>query len=414
MLSALAEGESRIEGYLPSEDCLRTIAAFQTMGVSCTTTTENNTPVLRISGVGRSGLGEPSDLIDCGNSGTTLRLMTGLLAGQPFFSSLTGDVSLRRRPMRRVVDPLRQMGAMISGRQEGALAPLAITGRRLSGIDYRLPVASAQVKSALLLAGLFSEGVARVAEPLPSRDHTERMFRYFGLPCETHGDWIETHGGVSWGAKELVIPGDFSSAAFFIVAASIVDGSEVTLDSVGVNPTRTGLLGILTAMGADILVVPLGDLCGEQGSGEPGAGEPVARITVRSAHLKGVAISPEQVPALIDEFPILCVAAAFAEGETVISGAGELRVKESDRIAAMAEALQAVGVEVETSPDGIRIFGRGRPKGGNCKTYGDHRVAMAMTIAALGAKGPIALDDVLCIQTSFPNFMPLLTSLIGK
>ncbi len=404
MLAALAEGESRIAGYLPSEDCLRTLTAFRKMGVAVSTERQDDLPVLRVAGVGRLGLSEPTDVIDCGNSGTTLRLLTGLLAGQRFFSALTGDDSLRRRPMRRVVDPLRSMGATISGREEARFAPLAIAGQRLSGIDYRLPIASAQVKSALLLAALFAEGTTRVAEPLPSRDHTERMFRYFGLPCETRDGWIEMRGGRSWGAKGLAIPGDFSSAAFFIVAASLVKGSEIVLDSVGINATRTGLLDVLKAMGADVTVTPLDDLCGE----------PVARIAVRSSSLKGVTIIPEQVPSLIDEFPILCVAAAFAHGETILSGAEELRVKESDRIAAMAEALGNVGVAVETRPDGLRICGNGYVRGGACRTRGDHRVAMAMTIAALAAEAPIALDDTACIQTSFPNFMPLLTSLLEQ
>jgi 3-phosphoshikimate 1-carboxyvinyltransferase len=402
MLAALAEGASRIVGYLPSEDCLHTIAAFQKMGVAVSTETQGDLPVLHVAGVGRTGLSEPTDVIDCGNSGTTLRLLTGLLAGQSFFSALTGDASLRRRPMRRVVDPLRSMGAVISGREDGRLAPLAISGRKLSGIDYRLPIASAQVKSALLLAALSAEGTTRVAEPLSSRDHTERMFRHFGLPCEERDGWIEMRGDTSWEAKELAIPGDFSSAAFFIVAASIVKGSKIILISVGVNPTRTGLLDVLAAMGADVTIKPLDDLCGE----------PVAQITVQSSPLKGVTISPEQVPSLIDEFPILCIAAAFAEGETIISGAEELRVKESDRIVAMAEALRSVGVTVETRPDGLRIFGNGKVLGGACRTHGDHRVAMAMTIAALGAEEPITLDDTACIPTSFPNFMPLLTSLL--
>jgi 3-phosphoshikimate 1-carboxyvinyltransferase len=418
MLAALADGHdgksrtSRITGYLNSEDCRRTINAFQQMGVGFSATTDMilDLPVLEVTGVGRSGLSEPNDVIDCGNSGTTLRLLTGLLAGQPFHSTLTGDDSLRRRPMRRVVDPLRRMGAKISGRNEGDLAPLTIDGRegqKLSGIDYRLPIASAQVKSALLLAGLFAEGTTRVAEPIPSRDHTERMFRHWGLPCEEPGDgWIKTRGGTPWDAKEVGIPGDFSSAAFFIVAASIKSESQIRLKSVGVNPSRIGLLTVLRKMGADFTLTPVDDLST--------CGEPIADITVRSSPLKGVTLSREQLPSLIDEFPILCVAAAFADGETILSGAEELRFKESDRIATMCEALRNVGVTVEERPDGLRICGTRTLRGGICRTHGDHRVAMAMAVAALGAEGEITLDDTACIQTSFPGFMPHLNRLSGR
>ena len=399
IFSALAKGTSRIDGYLPSDDCLRTVAAFRQMGVVFEEVVQDGMPTLRVMGTGE--LSEPSEVIDCGNSGTTMRLLTGLLAGQSFFSVLTGDASLRRRPMRRVIDPLRRMGAEISGRADDHLAPLAIRGRRLSGMDHALPIASAQMKSALLLAGLTASGVTRVREPAPSRDHTERMLSHFGLPCERRDGWIGVHGGGALRGVDIAIPGDFSSAAFFLVAGAVVEGSEVIVDQIGVNPTRTGLIDVLREMGADIVITPRPSLCGE----------PVAQMTVRWRRLRGTDVSGDRLPSMIDEFPILCVAAAVADGETVIRGAAELRVKESDRIAAMAEALSAVGVTAEALPDGIRIRGGGRLTGGGCQTHGDHRVAMAMAVAALVARRPIVLDDTDSIETSFPDFMAQLASL---
>ena len=393
ILSALAKGTSRIDGYLPSDDCLRTVAAFRQMGVVFEEAMQDETPTLCVTAT--SKLSEPSDVIDCGNSGTTMRLLTGLLAGQPFFSVLTGDASLRRRPMRRLIDPLRRMGAEISGRADDHLAPLAIRGRRLFGMDHALPIASAQVKSALLLAGLTASGVTRVREPALSRDHTERMLSHFGLPCERQDGWIGVRGGAALTGVDIAVPGDFSSAAFFLVAGAVVEGSEITLDRIGVNPTRTGLVDVLREMGADISLTPRASPCGE----------PVAEITVRWRRLRGTTVSGDRLLSMIDEFPIFCVAAAVADGETVIRDASELRVKESDRIAAMAEALSAVGVTVEARPDGIRILGGGRIAGGICRTHGDHRVAMAMSIAALVADGPITLDDTDSIRTSFPDFM---------
>jgi len=399
LFSALAKGTSRIDGYLPSDDCLRTVAAFRQMGVAFEAFVRDGTPTLRVTGTGR--LSEPSDVIDCGNSGTTIRLLTGLLAGQPFFSVLTGDASLRRRPMRRVIGPLRRMGAVISGRADDHLAPLAICGRQLFGTDHLLPFASAQVKSALLLAGLTANGVTRVREPASSRDHTERMLSHFGHPCERQDGWISVQGGGTLTGVDMAIPGDFSSAAFFLVAGAVVEGSEIVLDQIGVNPTRTGLIDTLREMGADILLTPRASRCGE----------PVAQINVRWRRLRGTTVSRDRLLSMIDEFPIFCVAAAMAEGETVIRGAEELRVKESDRIAAMAEALSAVGVTAEALPDGIRIRGGRQLVGGACRTHGDHRVAMAMSIAALVADGPITLNDIDSIQTSFPDFMMQLASL---
>jgi 3-phosphoshikimate 1-carboxyvinyltransferase len=334
ILTSLAEGESRLSSYCRGEDCLNTMRAFQALGIQI----EEQPDVLRVHGKGMWGLREADAPIDCGNSGTGTRLLTGLLAGQDFFTILTGDESIRRRPMGRVVKPLREMGAVIAGRKGGELAPLAITGTRLHGIDYTSPVASAQIKSSLLFAGLFAEGTMRFREPRLSRDHTERMFQSFGIPLRQDAGALVLQGRPSsgWTGRAIVIPGDFSAAAFFLVGASIVPGSDVTIQNVGINPTRTGLIDVLTAMGAKIDVLNRRDQ----------AGEPVADLRVRSAALKGVAVGPELIPQTIDEFPILCVAAAVADGETTISGAEELRVKESDRIATMSAELKAMGAQI--------------------------------------------------------------------
>jgi 3-phosphoshikimate 1-carboxyvinyltransferase len=395
MLSALANGETTITGYCPGEDCLNTVRAFRAMGISI----EAHPVSLHIYGKGQWGLTEPDGPIDCGNSGTGIRLLTGLLAGQDFFTVLTGDDSIRRRPMGRVVKPLRTMGAALTGRKGGEFAPLAVTGSRLRGITYVSPVASAQVKSALLLAALYAEGLTRITEPHLSRDHTERMFKCFGIPIRHEGTMVEFEGrpSLGWSGKgELAIPGDLSSAAFFVVGASIIPSSDVTLTNVGINPTRTGVLDILTEMGAHIQVQNTREL----------AGEPVADLRVRASRLHGVRIGHDRIPQTIDEFPILCVAAAMAEGETVITGAEELRVKESDRIAAMSTELRKMGVSIEETPDGLVIQGRaGRPlRGASCASYGDHRVAMSIAMAGLVADAPTDIENTECIETSFPGF----------
>jgi 3-phosphoshikimate 1-carboxyvinyltransferase len=402
ILSALADGETVITGYCRGEDCLNTFRAFRAMGVGIEETPER----LRVHGKGLWGLSEPAEPIDCGNSGTGIRLLAGLLAAQDFFAVLTGDESVRRRPMGRVVKPLRQMGAIIAGRKGGELAPLAITGTRLHGVEFASPVASAQVKSALLLAGLFAEGTTRITEPRRSRDHTERLFRHWGFPIREEAGAVVLPGrpAVGWrGLPDLAVAGDLSAAAFFLVGATIVPGSEVTVKDVGVNPTRTGVLEILAEMGADIRML----------NPREQAGEPVADLHVRSAKLRGVRIGPERIPQTIDEFPILCVAAAAAEGETRITGADELRVKESDRIATMATELAKLGVELTETPDGLIIQGRGdKPAGrggrplraATCLSYGDHRVAMSVAIAGLIADGPTTIEDAGCIETSFPGF----------
>lgn len=395
MLSALANGETRIAGYCSGEDCLNTVRAFRAMGIHI----EERPETLHVYGKGQWGLTEPDGPLDCGNSGTGIRLLAGLLAGQDFFTVLTGDDSIRRRPMGRVVKPIRTMGAAMAGRKGGEFAPLAVTGSRLRSITYVSPVASAQVKSALLLAALYAEGLTRITEPRLSRDHTERMFKFFGIPFRQEGNTVELEGrpSLGWSSKgDLAIPGDLSSAAFFIVGASIIPGSDVTIVNVGVNPTRTGVLDVLTEMGANIRVQNIREQ----------AGEPVADLRIRASRLHGVRIGRDRIPQTIDEFPILCVAAAMAEGETFITGAEELRVKESDRIATMATELRKMGVSIEETPDGLTIQGAaGRAlRGASCTSYGDHRVAMSLAIAGLVADAPVHIENTDCMETSFPGF----------
>lgn len=399
ILTALAEGTSTVIDYCRGEDCLNTMRAFQALGIPIVETPTT----LTVSGKGFWGLTEPSEPIDCGNSGTGIRLLAGLLAGQDFFTVLTGDESIRRRPMGRVVKPLREMGAVIGGRKGGELAPLAITGTSLHGIEYTSRVSSAQMKSSLLLAGLFAQGETRYQEPSLSRDHTERMFRFFGIPLAKEEDTLVLQGrpSVGWRGSEITIPGDFSAAAFFIVGASIVPGSDLTIRQVGINSTRTGLIEVMNMMGADIQIL----------NQREEAGEPIGDIRVRAASLRGVSIGPAFIPKTIDEFPVLCVAAAVADGETVISGAEELRVKESDRIATMAAELRAMGAHIEERADGMIIQGLGRA-GENgrltasvqARSHGDHRVAMSLAIGGLTAEKSMTIADTDCVETSFPCF----------
>jgi 3-phosphoshikimate 1-carboxyvinyltransferase len=364
------------------------------MGVKACDDGEN----IRIHGAGLYGLKEPDDVLDCGNSGTSMRLLTGMLAGQSFFSVLTGDRYLRNRPMGRVIEPLVGMGATIFGRSGGTRAPLAIQGCALKGISFVSPVASAQVKSALLLAGLFADGETLVTEPSLSRDHSERMLRYFGADIEPLPNGARIRGGRVLEGQEVSVPGDISSAAFFIVAALLVPDSELVITGVGVNPTRTGIIDILLRMGASI----------EQMNVRETSGEPVADLLVRSSSLRGIEIGGELVPRAIDEFPIICVAAACAEGTTVLRDARELRVKETDRIAAMAANLSKAGVDVAETEDGMEITGGARLLGCTADSFGDHRIAMSMLIAGLVAKGETTVTDVGCISTSFPSFTDLL------
>jgi 3-phosphoshikimate 1-carboxyvinyltransferase len=407
ILTALAEGISTVSAYCRGEDCMNTMRALQSLGIRI----EETPDILTVHGKGLWGLSEPNGPIDCGNSGTGIRLLSGLLAGQDFFTVLTGDESIRRRPMGRVVKPLREMGALIAGRKGGELAPLAITGKRLHGIEYRSPVASAQIKSSLLLAALFAEGTTRVREPRLSRDHTERMFQFFGIPLTRDEGELVVQGrpAVGWAGCPVVVPGDFSAAAFFIVGATIVSGSDLTIRNVGINPTRTGLIDVMNRMGADIRIL----------SQREEAGEPVADLRVRSAPLKGVEIGPELIPQTIDEFPILCVAAAVAEGDTVISGAEELRVKESDRIATMSAELRAMGAQMAEKPDGMVIRGLGRAGengrlsvAGKAQSHGDHRVAMSLAIGGLTAAASMTIAGCDCVETSFPNFEATLSGLL--
>ncbi|RMG28008.1 MAG: 3-phosphoshikimate 1-carboxyvinyltransferase [Gammaproteobacteria bacterium] len=393
MLGSLSEGVTEVSGFLEGEDSLATLAAFRAMGVPIEGPEHGR---VRIEGVGLHGLRAPDRPLDLGNSGTSMRLLAGLLAGQPFDTVLTGDASLSRRPMRRVIEPLTRMGARIEATEAGT-APLKIHGgRKLHGIDYVLPMASAQVKSCVLLAGLYAEGRTCVTEPAPTRDHTERMLAGMGWPIDIAGPKRCLEGGHVLQPCRIDVPADISSAAFFLVGASIAAGSELVLEHVGINPTRTGVIDILRAMGADITLTHAREV----------GGEPVADLRVRSAPLHGIAIAEELVPLAIDEFPALFVAAACAEGETVLTGAEELRVKESDRIQVMAEGLTALGIEAVPTPDGIRIRG-GRLRGGRVDSHGDHRVAMAFAVAALRADGPIEIDDCANVNTSFPGFVEL-------
>jgi len=401
MFSSLANGTSTVTGLLEGEDVLATLAAFRAMGVVAEGPDDGK---LIVEGVGMRGLQAPEQDLDMGNSGTAMRLMSGILAAQSFASKLVGDESLSGRPMRRVTVPLTAMGARCATDENGC-PPIHIRGvEKLEPIDYTLPMASAQIKSAVLLAGLYADGQTSVTEPAPTRDHTERMLNAYGYTCETErvNDQISTirlEGGEELTAADIDIPADISSAAFFLVAASIVPGSQLLLKHVCVNPTRTGIFDVLKAMGADIKLL------------NPRAvgGEPVADIQVTYVGLKGAVIDPKLVPLAIDEFPIICIAAASAEGQTVVSGAEELRHKESDRIAAMVSGLRAIGVEVEERKDGMVITG-GAISGGEVESYHDHRIAMSFAIAGSVSSGPIIINEADNVSTSFPNFVELATS----
>jgi 3-phosphoshikimate 1-carboxyvinyltransferase len=390
MLGALAEGATRVSGFLEGEDALATLTAFRDLGVEIERPGESE---VLVHGVGLRGLKAPRGPLDLGNAGTGMRLMCGLLAGQAFDSELTGDASLCSRPMGRVIDPLQLMGAKIAS-EEGGRPPLRISGgRQLHGIHYDLPMASAQVKSCVLLAGLYSQGVTSVTEPAPTRDHTERMLRGFGYEIGSDNGVISLAGGGKLHAADIEVPADISSATFFLVAASIAPGSDLLLTHVGINPTRIGVLNILKLMGADITLKNRREV----------GGEPVADLHVRYAPLRGIEIPEEQVPLAIDEFPALFIAAACAQGRTVLRGAKELRVKESDRIAAMAEGLTTLGIDNEILEDGIVIEG-GTLGSGVIRTFHDHRIAMSFAVAALRAQGEIRVLDCDHVATSFPGF----------
>ena len=393
MLGALAEGVTHVNGLLEGEDVLCTLAAFRAMGVPAKGPEQGR---LTVQGVGLHGLHPPAQPLDMGNSGTAMRLMAGILSGQAFDSVLIGDESLSKRPMKRVSEPLSQMGARIDT-EEGGRPPLRIQGRqKLHGIDYKMPMASAQVKSSLLFAGLYAQGDTVVTEPAPTRDHTERMLRGFGYEVQVEGARVRVRGGGRLKACDIDVPADISSAAFFLVGAAIRPGSELVLEHVGVNPTRIGVINILKLMGADLSME----------NARVVGGEPVADLRIRGSRLKGIRIPEDQVPLAIDEFPAIFIAAACAEGETVLSGAHELRVKESDRIAAMAAGLKRLGIVAQETPDGIVIQG-GTLSGGEVDSHGDHRIAMAFAMSALAASGPVTIRDCKNVATSFPDFVAL-------
>lgn len=396
MLGALADGDTHISGFLMGEDCLSTIDCFRKMGVQIDVRDGGVT----VHGVGLHGLRAPEGPLYTGNSGTTTRLLSGILAAQPFPVSMTGDASIEQRPMGRIITPLREMGADIRGR-DGKYCPLHIAPAALHGVRYEMPVASAQLKSAILLAGLYADGVTEVVEPAPSRDHTERMLRAMGVQVEQDGCRVAVHAPLALRACSIEVPGDISSAAFFLAAGAIVTGSELTVKNVGINPTRDGVLEVLRAMGADITCTNVRD-----------AAEPVADLTVRASALHGTEIGGPLIPRLIDELPVLAAAAAFAEGETVIRDAQELKVKESNRIAAMVAELTRAGVDCTETADGMVIRG-GRPRGAAFETYRDHRIAMSMAVLALGAAGESEILDPGVASISYPGFFDTLRQIGG-
>jgi len=393
MLGSLAEGVTQVTGFLEGDDALATLNVFRQMGVEIEGPDNGR---VTIHGVGLHGLKAPEKPLYVGNSGTSMRLLAGLLAAQKFEVEMTGDSSLSSRPMRRVTDPLAEMGANIETTEAGT-APLVIHPvEQLRGIDYQMPVASAQVKSCLLLAGLYAAGQTSTTEPAPTRDHTERMMSGFGYDVHRTGAKATISGGGSFKARKLDVPADISSAAFFLVGASIAEGSDLTLEHVGINPTRMGVINILREMGADIEILNKRDA----------GGEPVADLRVRSSQLKGIHIPEDQVPLAIDEFPVLFVAAACAEGETLLTGAEELRVKESDRIQVMADGLITLGIDAQPTSDGMIIQG-GQLQGGTVASHGDHRIAMSFAIAGLRAAGDLTITNCANVSTSFPNFVGL-------
>lgn len=394
MFSSLAKGTSTVGNFLRANDTLSTVNAFRGLGIDII----DEGPTLTIHGRGLRGLSEPSDVIDCGNSGTTIRLLSGVLSGNPFFSVLTGDSSLRTRPMGRVIKPLTHMGALIIARDNDRYPPLAIKGGNLKPVTYIMPVASAQVKSSLMLAGLYAEGDTEIVEPVRSRDHSEKMLPAFGAEIIVEGLRIIVKGGRELRALNTHVPGDFSSAAFFIVAALLIPGAEIIARNVGLNPTRTGLLEVLKNMGASIEISNVHDV----------SGEPVGDIYCKGkVALKAVSISGDIIPSLIDEFPVLCVAASLAEGTTLIKGAQELRVKESDRINTIASELRKMGVEIEEYPDGLSIRGAERLRGAEVESHGDHRIAMSMAVAALVAEGKTVINNASAVDVSFPGFFAI-------
>lgn len=398
MFGAIAKGKTTVTGFLPGEDCLSTIDCFRKLGVDIQVDGTN----VEINSPGMDGWQEPKEVLYTGNSGTTTRLMLGILAGTNFHSVMTGDASIGKRPMDRVTKPLRQMGALINGREGGKYTPLAIQGTSLKAIDYTMPVASAQVKSAILLAGLKAEGTTIVREKEMSRDHTERMLKQFGANIEMEDGVISIEGGQQLHGTHIDVPGDISSAAFFLVAGAIVPNSEVVLKNVGINPTRAGIIEVMEQMGANLTI----------NQEKPDAAEPTATITVRTSHLKGTTIEGEIIPRLIDEIPIIALLATQAEGTTIIRDAEELKVKETDRITAVVTELKKLGADITATEDGMIINGPTSLKGAKLNTYGDHRIGMMAAIASLMTDSPVEIDDADCIAVSYPTFFEHLDLLL--
>ncbi|KOP80634.1 3-phosphoshikimate 1-carboxyvinyltransferase [Lysinibacillus sp. FJAT-14745] len=390
MFGAIATGKTTVDGFLLGEDCLSTIDCFRKLGVKIDVEGTN----VSIDSPGIEGWQEPTEVLYTGNSGTTTRLMLGILAGSTVHSVMTGDASIGKRPMRRVIDPLRQMGAHITGRADGQYTPLAIQGKTVQAIDYHMPVASAQVKSAILLAGLRAEGTTIVRETEVSRDHTERMLRQFGAQVDEVDGVISLQGGQTLTGTHVSVPGDISSAAFFLVAGAICEDSKITLENVGINPTRDGIIEVLHNMGASMTLMP----------NEDNQSEPTATITIETSTLNGTTIEGDIIPRLIDEIPILALLATQANGKTIIKDAEELKVKETDRITAVVDELKKLGATIEATEDGMIIEGPTPLRGASLKTYGDHRIGMMGAVAALITDGAVTLDDAECIAVSYPSF----------
>jgi 3-phosphoshikimate 1-carboxyvinyltransferase len=399
IIGSIAEGITTLKNYSKCEDCMTTLEIMKKLGINIL----KNKATIRIEGKGLRGLKEPLDILSCRNSGTSMRLLSGLLAGQNFFSILTGDSSLNKRPMKRIIEPLSLMGADISGRNNNQFAPIAIKGRNLKAINYTTPVASAQIKSSILLASLYAEGNSSIKEPSRSRDHTERILNLFGARIESSGNQIFLKEKNKLSAKDIIIPGDISSAAFFLVLASVIKGSKVFIKNVGVNPTRTGILDVLQKMGADISIKNKKNI----------DYEPTADLMVKGKELNRIEISGDTIPKIIDEIPILAVAATQAEGITEIKDAKELRIKETDRIYAITTGLKKMGAKIEEKPDGLRIEGPTKLKGNICESFGDHRIGMALAIAGIIAEGTTTIEGSEFINISFPEFTEILGGICG-
>jgi len=417
MLGALAEGETLVHNFLSSADCRATVECFRKLGIEIEEEhrAQSIEHSLRIKGRGLHGLTKPEGILNVGNSGTTIRIISGILAGQVFETTITGDASIQKRPMRRIAEPLGRMGARVEGREgrdkreekggggKEIYPPLIISGGKLRSIEYKLPMASAQVKSCVLLAGLYAEGETTIIEPAPSRDHTERMLAYLGVPLRRFKNEIDLRGGVSFEGREIEVPGDISSAAYFMVAGLLVPDSDILIREVGTNPTRTGIIEVLHRMGADLEVMDEEIL-----SGEPRAN---IRVKYQGARVKGMEMGGELIPKIIDEIPIIAVLATQAEGQTIIKDAKELRVKESDRIKTISTELKKMGARIEEKEDGMVITGPTKLKGAAVQSYGDHRVAMSLVVAGLAAEGETVIEDTECIETSFPGFESLLSKI---